>query len=256
MDCRNPSVRDSKASNLDIAVERCAIPFRLSRHRFSRPRRLRLDVGRNIQRTQNAVGQHRNPAARLVGAEQMGLHAPTHAIPGLELQVRETLLRPSHFKATHTLGARLAIEFQLAPKLNRIARKARHGLRRIELENEARSVRGRAAGLKQRPLLDDNNIPPAEFRQMIRDAATYDACANDDAPSLLRQCGIRHLLCLLSQLIDYDTAFPSDIHRRRPIVANALPPGDIATPEAIGMRIQLQRTVRKRQRHPLVSPMG
>ena len=73
-----------------------------------------------------------------------------------------------------------------------MARKARHGLRRVELENEARSVRGRAAGLKQRSLLDDDDIPPTEFRQMVCDAATYDARANDDAPSLLRQCGIRH----------------------------------------------------------------
>ena len=192
MNRRNASAFNGKARNLDVTVERGTVPLRLSRHRFRRPRRLRLDVGRNIQRAQNAVGQHGNPLAGLVGAEQMGLHPPTHAIPGLAFQVGETLLRPSHFKATHALGARLAIEFQLAPKLNRIARKARHGLRRIELENETRGVRGRAAGLKQRSLLDDDDIPPAEFRQMVRDAATGDARANDDAPSLLRQCGIRH----------------------------------------------------------------
>ena len=42
----------------------------------------------------------------------------------------------------------------------------------------------------------------------------------------------------------------------RAIVANALPPSDITAPEAIGVRIQLERAVRKRQSHPLVSPMG
>ena len=45
----------------------------------------------------------------------------------------------------------------------------------------------------------------------------------------------------------------SEIHRRRPIVPDALPSGQVAPLEAIRMRIQFERAVCKGQRNPLVS---
>ena len=50
----------------------------------------------------------------------------------------------------------------------------------------------RAARLEQRPLLDHDKITPAELGEVIGNAATYDARANDDDSGMLRKGVVRH----------------------------------------------------------------
>ena len=52
---------------------------------------------------------------------------------------------------------------------------------------------GGAACLEQRPLLDHHDVAPSEIRQVIGDAASRYARADDDRSCSLRQCDIRHI---------------------------------------------------------------
>jgi hypothetical protein len=59
---------------------------------------------------------------------------------------------------------------------------ARHRPRRVVLEHEPRRVRRRAAGLPQRPGVDDDQpIPPARG-EVVGDAGAGDPGANDHRP--------------------------------------------------------------------------
>ena len=65
---------------------------------------------------------------------------------------------------------------------------ARHRPRRVVLEDQPRSVRRRAAGLEQRPLVDDHDLVPAALGEVVCDAGAGDAGPDhDDAGGLGRR---------------------------------------------------------------------
>ena len=51
---------------------------------------------------------------------------------------------------------------------------------------------GGAARLEQGALLDHDDVSPAELGEVVGDAATYDARANDDDSGMLRKGDGRH----------------------------------------------------------------
>ena len=53
----------------------------------------------------------------------------------------------------------------------------------------------RAAGLEEGALLDDDDVSPAELRQVVCDTASHDPRADDDRPGVLRHRGVRHVGC-------------------------------------------------------------
>ena len=202
----NAAVGDSEAGDLDVAMERRTVSLRLARHRLGRPGRVRLDVRRDIDRAQHALGKHRKETARLGGAEQVGLYAPAQAVADLSFQVGEPLRSPSHLQTADGFGARNAVELQLRPQINGGAREARHGLGRVDLEDQSRRVRRGTAGFEEWALIDDNDVPPPERCQVVGHAATGDPGANDDCSSVSRHHAVRHLVCLLDR-----TTPPSDL---------------------------------------------
>ena len=56
-----------------------------------------------------------------------------------------------------------------------------------------------AAGLEERALVDDDDVPPPELCQVVCDAATGDPRANDDRPGAPRNRTDRHLACPLDE---------------------------------------------------------
>ena len=70
--------------------------------------------------------------------------------------------------------------------LDRPLRQARHRARRVVLEDQPGRVRGRAAGLPQRPLVDDTISLPAALGEMVGDAGAGDAGADDRRRALTR----------------------------------------------------------------------
>ena len=112
-----------------------------ARHRLGRPGRLRLDVGGNVERPEDAVGEEWEAGACLVRAEQMAFHAPGEAVTVLAFQVGETFGRPGDFKTAHLPGARLTVNLHLGPEIDTVARELRHRFGGVDLENEARRMR-------------------------------------------------------------------------------------------------------------------
>ena len=188
----NAAIAHAKAGDRDAAVERRAVARRLTRHGLRRPGRRCLDVRGNVERAQDAVGQHREQASRLGRAKQVGLHAPTQAVAGLAFQVGEPLRRPRRLKAAHRPGAGLAIELHLRPQPYRVPGEGGHGLRRIDLKHEARRMAGRAARFEQRTLLDDDDVPPAQLRQVVGHAAAGNARADNHYPGVSWDCSLGH----------------------------------------------------------------
>ena len=176
-----------------------AVSLGLSRHRLGRPGRLRVDVRRDVDRPQGALGEHREEVPRLGGAENVGLDAPATAVPSLSFQIGEPLRRPGHLQAAHGLGARNAVEFQPRPQVDGVASEARHRLGGVDLEDEARGVGRGAAGLEERALVDDDDVPPPKLCQVVCDAATGDPRANDDHSGAPRNRTDRHLACPLDE---------------------------------------------------------
>ena len=123
----------------------------------------------------------------------MGLDTPALAISGLALQVGESLRRPGDFQAAHWLGAWLTVELELRPQVHGVAGEVCHGLGRIDLKDQAGRVRRGAAGLEERALLDDYDVPPSELSQVVRHAASRDSRAYDDGPGVIRHHGVRHV---------------------------------------------------------------
>ena len=158
-----------------------------------------MDIRRDVDRSQDALRHQREKVARLGGAQNVRLDAPATAVPSLSFKVGEPLGRPGHLQAAHGLGARNAVELQPRPQVDGVASKARHRLRGVDLENEARGVRRGASGLEERALIDDDYVPPPELCQVVCHAATGDPRANDDRPGAPRYRTVRHLACPLDE---------------------------------------------------------
>lgn len=108
----------------------------------------------------------------------MAFDAPGEAVAALSFQVGEAFGGPGDLEAADRFGAGLAVELHACPELDSAACEAGHGLGGVDLEDEA-GRGGRAAGLEERALVDDDDFAPAEFRQVVSEAAAGDAGADD-----------------------------------------------------------------------------
>src|SRR5581483_8415329 len=75
----------------------------------------------------------------------------------------------------------------LAVLTDRLGGQLRHLLRMVDREDEVRRVTGRAARVRQRPLVEEHQIAPAEVREVVHEAVADDAGADDDGTRARRQ---------------------------------------------------------------------
>ena len=61
-----------------------------------------------------------------------------------------------------------------------LERELRHLLRVVDEEDEVRGVPGRAAGVRQRPLVEQDDVGPPEPGEVVREAVADDAAADHD----------------------------------------------------------------------------
>ena len=132
---------DSEAGHSDATAELCAGLLGRARHGRGGPGRFCLDVGGDVERAEDAVGEERKAGARLVRAEQVAVHAPGEAVAAFAFQVGETCGRPGDFEAADRFGARLAVQLHAGPKIDGAACEAGHGFGGVNLEDQARRVR-------------------------------------------------------------------------------------------------------------------
>ena len=173
------AVVDAEAGDSGMAEELCAVLFGRARHGRGGPGRLRVDVGGDVEGAEDTVGEEGEAGARLFRVEQVAFDAPGEAVALLSFQVDEAFGGPGYLEAADRFGAGLAVELHACPELDGAARESGHGLGGVDLEDEAGRVGGRAAGLEERALVDDDDFAPAEFRQVVCDAAAGDAGADD-----------------------------------------------------------------------------
>ena len=168
----------SEAGHFDAAEELGAGLLGRARHCLRRPGRLGLDVGGDVERAEDSVGEEWEAGACFVGGEQVAFHAPGEAVAVLAFEVGEALGRPGDFHAADLAGARFAIEHHLGPEIDAMACELGHGFGCVDLEDEARRVRSGAAGLEERALIDDDDLVPSEFRQVVGHATAGDSGAD------------------------------------------------------------------------------
>ena len=69
---------------------------------------------------------------------------------------------------------------QLLVLAHRVERELRHLLRVVDREDEVRGVAGRAAGVRQRALVEQHEVAPAELGEVVGEAVADDAGADHD----------------------------------------------------------------------------
>ena len=128
----------------------------------------------------------RDPPGHLLRGEQMRLDAPRRRQPVPALQIGPAFGRRRHLDAAHRVEAGGAAVPELPVLLDAVAGQPTHRLRRVGLEDQAGRVRRGAAGSEQRPLVDDQDASRAQGSQVLGDAATDDAGADDhDLPRIV-----------------------------------------------------------------------
>jgi hypothetical protein len=108
------------------------------------------------------------------GGEDLGRDAPGLGLGGAAAQLLHPLLGPGDLDA-----AGLGEHAQRLVLLARVPGELEHQPRVLDREDEVGRVPGRAARVGQRPLVQQDDVPPAEQRQVVDEAVADDARAND-----------------------------------------------------------------------------
>ena len=137
----NVPVYDPEAGDLDVAVEPRSASLGAARHRLGRPHCLRVDIRRDVEGAQYALGEHGEQITGLGGIEDTGLNAPAEAEPGLPLQIGEPLGRPCHLHAAYGFGTWSTVKLQPRKQIDGVTCKPRHGPGRVDLKDETWCVR-------------------------------------------------------------------------------------------------------------------
>ena len=104
-------------------------------------------------------------------------------------QLLHPLLRPRDLDA-----ARLGEDAHLLVLAHALERELRHLLRVVDREDEVRGVSGRAARVRQRALVEQDDVRPALVGEVVGDRVADDAAADDDGAGLAGRVAHRLLI--------------------------------------------------------------
>ena len=170
---------------------------------------VRLAVAGNPHRPHEVIGAHERVAlARLLGADLLGLDAVGAGHRGVASELDHALDRARHADAAAALPARglARLGLEAAVEIDAVANELGQIARGAELAHEAGGVpRGPS---REAPLLEHDHVTPSQRGQVIGDAGTDDATADDDDARLARKRGHRERLRARSKM--------SKLRRRRP----------------------------------------
>jgi hypothetical protein len=180
-DPAHAAVADVEAGDGDAALERHP-PFggaaREHRHDVDRPGD--AVAGHVIGAEDRAGVQQRHQLGRLGGRRQVAAVDPVGARPAEPPpQLAQPLGRGRDLQRPDAEPARLAVEQQRLVQRDGVLRDPAGGARAVGLEHQAGRVGGGAAGLEQRPLVQDEHVRLAELGQVPGGAAADDAGADD-----------------------------------------------------------------------------
>ena len=130
----------------------------------------------HVQAAQDGLRiEQRQRVGDLRGVEQPRLEAEAARPRPAAVELGPALVGRGDLDAAHRVeGA------ERGELLDRPLRQARHRARRVVLEDQPGRVRGRAAGLEQRALVDDHDLLPAALGQVVGHAGAGDAGPDHD----------------------------------------------------------------------------
>ncbi len=191
-----PTVAHGDIQHLDVALELDAGIHRRLRQCSRTVPAAHIGIGGHIVAAKDgAVVQDRDVALDLFWCQQVALQAVAQRHPLLALQFLPARRRRRHLNPTHLVDALLAGVVQRLEQVHRVPGELRHHLGIVGLEDQPWRVRGRAAGFKQRPLVQHQDVMPTKLGQVIRRAAAGDPCAHDHHSCVRAH---RHFISLLS----------------------------------------------------------
>ena len=140
-----------------------------------------IGVGRHIVATEDHLFvEDGNSVLHLLGREQETFQPIGAGDALLARQLGQACRCGSHLDPADLVETLLTRIGEGLERPDRVFGKFGHQLRVVSLEDQPRCVRGGAASLIERPLVEDKNILPAKLSQMIGSAASCDAGADDD----------------------------------------------------------------------------
>ncbi len=101
------------------------------------------------------------------------------------MQIGKALLAISDFDAAHLVKSRPLLGVQTHQQFNGILSELAHHLRAVGLEDQPRCMRCRSARFVKRPFIDDDDITPAQFREMIGRTGAHNPSTDNDYIRLL-----------------------------------------------------------------------
>ena len=179
----------ANASALDVEAEH----LRVRRDRepagglpavaHDRPGLQRVDDadGRRVETAEDhALVDERDELLHLVGSQERHRLDPPRLRRGhATRQFLHPLLGPRDLDA-----ARLGENAHLLVLAHALRRELRHLLRVVDREDEVRRVAGRAPRVRERPLVEQDDVRPALVGEVVGDAVADDPAADDDGSSL------------------------------------------------------------------------
>ena len=145
-------------------------------------RRVDVAVGRQPGRADDAVGRHqREHLLRLVGRDQVERKAERLRPAGLAAQLLHPLLRGGQPQAAALDPAGVELRLLADPpvEVDRVHHHLRQRDRAAQLAHESRRVEARAG--RELVAVDEDDVAPAELREVVGDRGPADAAADDHA---------------------------------------------------------------------------
>ena len=168
-----------------VGGDLAAAAARAVRERVRELARIEVAVGRQPRRADHAVGDHqREPLARLLGRDQLERQPERLRPAGLPAGLLPALRRAGQpdAAALGPAGVELAAA-ELPVQLDRVHHHLRQRERRAQLADQPGGVERGAAG--ELAAVEQDDVVPAELRQVVRDRRARDAAADDHAARAL-----------------------------------------------------------------------
>ena len=150
------------------------------------PRRIQPAIGRQVQRTEHALGRHEREAVlRLLGRDQVERQAECLRPAGLAAELIEPLGRGRQAERADLMprGVHAGLGRQTPVQVGPVHHHLRERHRAPELAHEPGGMERRARG--QLGAVDQDDLAPAELGQVVGDRGPADTAADDDCPGVL-----------------------------------------------------------------------
>ena len=152
--------------------------------RFHGPKRHSQPLIPRCERSQKLGPVDDRPRAhRLLGSDHLPLPPPSERGGTSALQFEQSILRERHFKRSHRMSSRGAVQFESAELRQGVVGECLHHLRRAGATDQPWSVGGGSPSGVEGPFVQDRDGRLTQCGEFVGQGGADDARADDDDPS-------------------------------------------------------------------------